>query len=122
MKKLLLGCLLAVCVCTGLYADPAEDAQFQKFYNKLKQEAASLDGASMLADKNHRIIYMALPVPADKAAVIEKLDALKESMITGIRKDKNEYTTIKSLKIRIVVSYITTDEDIVSTAISFKDL
>ncbi|MBO4648434.1 MAG: hypothetical protein J5806_09785 [Lentisphaeria bacterium] len=123
MKKLLLGCFFAV-MCTGLFAGSAEDAMFDDFVKGARQNLQSQGGdGTVYADKAHRIVYLALSIPATKAAFTpEKIRQAKKVMMKPVQDDRDAIQVFKTLKLRIVTTYITTDNDIVTISYSYKDL
>ena len=122
MKKILLGCFFAVFMCTGLFAGSAEDELFEKYVNVIREKAKSR-GKNIIfcADKTHRIVYCALRVPSPKSAYTpEMMILLKKKMISKMAPDLVAF--YKNLKLRSVYTYITTDDDIITLSISYKDL
>ncbi|MBO4648191.1 MAG: hypothetical protein J5806_08540 [Lentisphaeria bacterium] len=129
MKKILVCCVLAASVFMGLYADPREDAQFKKFVEKIQSERKDKsDGIVMLADPTYRILFMVMPVGAQKAQLTpQNIQAMRAQMLTSMTNcrtedDRENLKRFKDLKIRMVFSLITADNDIVTFSLSYLDL
>lgn len=123
MKKLLLGCLLSACVCSGLYADPVEDTQFKQYVELTRNHESNPEGMTVSSDATYRIIYAAMPIPMNKSDVTpEVIGKMKEQMLKEIAKEKADCKVIRDLKIRIVYTFITSDKDVFSISLSYKDL
>ena len=123
MKKLLLGCFFAV-MCTGLFAGANEETMFNDFVKGARENLQSQGGGgTVCADRVHRIVYLAIPVSANKSEFTpEKIRQAKAIMIRPVKNDRDAVQVFKTLKLRIVATYITTDHDIVTISYSYKDL
>ena len=124
MKKFILGWLLCAGVTFGLYASSAEEAvQFQQYVELTKKNASNPKGMTICADATYRIMYVTTPVPwssTDLTPAKEK--QLRQVMLNSFRKHKKDIELIKTLKIYIVYSFITSDKKIISVPLSFKDI
>ena len=122
MKKFLLGCFLAACVCTGLYADSTEDTQFKQYVEMTRNHQNNPEGMTVAADNTYRIIYVAMPVAINKSDVTPQLlRTMRTEMMKGMAKEKADCKIIKDLKISIVYTFITSDKNIFTITFSHKD-
>ena len=125
MKKLLLGCIFAACVCTGLFAGSADDAQFKQYVEATKNHKTNPEGMTVVADPTYRVIYVTLPLALHKSdATPEVVKAMREAMIKEMSENSSnaaDKRIIKTLKISIVYSFITIDKNIVTISLSYQD-
>ena len=123
MKRFLLSCLVVSLMCSGLYADKLEDNQFRQYVELTKNSPNNPEGMSVTADYTYRIIYVTLPLALNKSSVTSKvMSEMKEAMIQEMKKEKEDCKVIKDLKIYLVFTYITSDKNLVSISLSYKDL
>ena len=122
MKKMVLGCLLAIGMISGLYADSAADEQFKQYVNLTKNSPENPKGMTVCADNTYRIIYISMPIPLSSSdatpAVISKM---KSGMLAEMGKLKEDVKIVKDLKINFVYSFIATDKRVFCIAVSYKD-
>jgi len=123
MKRFLLGGLLVAGMCTGLYADSAEDAQFKQYVELSRNSPTNPEGMTLCADNTYRIIYAAMPIALNKSdATPELIKVMKTRMLAEMVKQKADCKIIKDLKINMVYTFITSDKNIFTITISYKDL
>jgi hypothetical protein len=123
MKKFILGCLLCAGVSFGLYATSAEEAvQFQQYVELTKKNPNNPKGMTVCADSTYRIIYVTTPVTWSSADLTpEKQTQLRNVLLNSCRKHKKDVDLIKTLKLYMVFSFITSDKKMISVPLSFKE-
>lgn len=125
MKKSLIAGLFALGMFAGLYADPAEDAQFQQYVKLTKESKSNPQGMTVCADPTYRIIYAAMPISLNKSDVTpEILGKMRKAMLTSFQAPSMnaDRKIIKDLKISLVYTLITTDKKIFTISFSYQDL
>ena len=123
MKKFLFGCVLAACMCSALYADSVEDAQFKQYVELTRMSPENPEGMTVVADNTYRIIYLTMPIALDKSSVTpDVISAMKAAMFKEMAQLDEDCKIVKNLKISFVFTFVTSDKDIFSITFSYKDL
>lgn len=120
MKKLLLtfGALaLALGVFAGEKANEKDDLRnFDEFVAGLKKSVP--EDADARADREHRFVYLDLKMPVDSKTPID-LDEAKNGVVMYLKESAELFTT---LKITVLVNFITTDRRIHTVIVTPQDL
>lgn len=123
MKKMFLGCFLALSMCFGLCAGALEDAQFKQYVETTKNDKDNPKGMTVCADNTYRIIYVAMPAAVNYSSVTPQvLKEMKKELVAEAAKEKEDCKIIKDLKITVVYTFITTDKRMFTVVLSHKDL
>ena len=118
MKKLVLlfGILL---LALGVFAEekaPDELRLFDDFVAGLKKSVP--EDADVRGDRDHRFIYLDLQMPVDSKAPFN-LDEAKNGVVLYL---KNAAELFKTLKITVLVNFITTDRRIRTVVVTPQEL
>ena len=121
MKRIALAFLVGLTLFGVVKAGETEDIQFEQ-YVKVNQENLE-DGQSIVADKKYRVIILTMPIAiSHQDATPEVIRVMQREAIKAMRGEEADVRIIKSLKINMVINYITIDKKIVPIALSYKDL
>ena len=118
MKKLVLlfGILL---LALGVFAEekaPDELRLFDDFVAGLKKSVP--EDADVRGDRDHRFVYLDLQMPVDSKAPFN-LDEAKNGVVLYL---KNAAELFKTLKITVLVNFITTDRRIRTVVVTPQEL
>ena len=122
MKKIGLACFLALTMCFTLYAGALEDTQFKQYVEINRNSKDNPEGMTVCADSTYRIIYFSMPTTIDFSSVNPQvMKNMKQAMLKEISKLKDDIKIIRNLKINLVYTFITSDKNIFTITISYKD-
>ena len=123
MKKICLACFSVMCLCISLYANAVDKIQFEQYVELTKKSKSNPKGMTVVGDSTYRIMYIALPIAINYGDVTTQVkNKMKENMLAVMRQEKADCKVIKDLKIRLIYSFITSDQKIFTITLNYQDI
>ena len=122
MKKLFAVMLVAFAALSPLFAGQSEDTKFNQYFERIRRSA---DGKTytVIADKTFRIIYSAKRISATSARLTPQLiELMKANLLKTLKARPEDCRIIKELRITVILTSITEDDDAVCIKLSHLDI
>lgn len=109
--------MLALGVCAGEKAEEKDELQFfDSFVAGLKKSTP--EDAEVRGDRERRFVYLDLLMPVDSKAPLDLAEA-KKGVVQYLKDSAELFTT---LKITVLVNFVTTDRKIRTVVVTPQDL
>lgn len=121
MKKIVLVCMLFLGMAVA-FADATALTQFRQYVELTRKSPSNPEGMTVVADETYRILYVSMPIAVSSKDLNAKIiEDMKKNMLAAMRNSKADISIIKDIKINIVYTFITSDKQLFSIPISYKD-